>query len=97
VLYFFFNDTATTEIYTLSLHDRSSDLTEVSEDAATDKVVVVDAQPKSNDVTEVSEDAAADEVVVDAQPIAMESVESDSEPNENPNSEKTEETKSENS
>src|SRR5436190_13205365 len=25
---FFFNDTATTEIYTLSLHDRSSDLTE---------------------------------------------------------------------
>src|SRR2546423_15068089 len=26
-LFFFFNDTATTEIYTLSLHDRSSDLT----------------------------------------------------------------------
>src|SRR3712207_7499124 len=26
-LCFFFNDTATTEIYTLSLHDRSSDLT----------------------------------------------------------------------
>src|SRR2546425_8304981 len=25
--FFFFNDTATTEIYTLSLHDRSSDLT----------------------------------------------------------------------
>src|SRR3712207_9078532 len=25
-LFFFFNDTATTEIYTLSLHDRSSDL-----------------------------------------------------------------------
>jgi len=24
--FFFFNDTATTEIYTLSLHDRSSDL-----------------------------------------------------------------------
>src|SRR3712207_7062022 len=26
-LFFFFNDTATTEIYTLSLHDGSSDLT----------------------------------------------------------------------
>ena len=26
-LFFFFNDTATTEIYTLSLHERSSDLT----------------------------------------------------------------------
>src|SRR3712207_7623997 len=26
LLFFFFNDTATTEIYTLSLHDRSSDL-----------------------------------------------------------------------
>src|SRR2546422_1416530 len=26
VLFFFFNDTATTEIYTLSLHERSSDL-----------------------------------------------------------------------
>src|SRR5689334_25377645 len=26
VLFFFFTDTATTEIYTLSLHDRSSDL-----------------------------------------------------------------------
>src|SRR3712207_9324301 len=26
VCFFFFNDTATTEIYTLSLHDRSSDL-----------------------------------------------------------------------
>src|SRR2546430_14053252 len=25
-IFFFFNDTATTEIYTLSLHDRSSDL-----------------------------------------------------------------------
>ena len=25
-MFFFFNDTATTEIYTLSLHDRSSDL-----------------------------------------------------------------------
>src|SRR3712207_5771208 len=29
VVVFFFNDTATTEIYTLSLHDRSSDLREV--------------------------------------------------------------------
>jgi len=27
-VFFFFNDTATTEIYTLSLHDRSSDLLE---------------------------------------------------------------------
>src|SRR5438105_6289324 len=27
-MYFFFNDTATTEIYTLSLHDASSDLSE---------------------------------------------------------------------
>src|SRR5688572_31741767 len=26
-MFFFFNDTATTEIYTLSLHERSSDLT----------------------------------------------------------------------
>src|SRR5437660_12473555 len=26
LLFFFFNDTATTEIYTLSLHERSSDL-----------------------------------------------------------------------
>src|SRR3712207_8080032 len=26
LVFFFFNDTATTEIYTLSLHDRSSDL-----------------------------------------------------------------------
>src|SRR2546430_16794314 len=26
LIFFFFNDTATTEIYTLSLHDRSSDL-----------------------------------------------------------------------
>src|SRR6266480_7443085 len=30
IYFFFFNDTATTEIYTLSLHDRSSDLRDVT-------------------------------------------------------------------
>src|SRR3712207_7476341 len=40
-LFFFFNDTATTEIYTLSLHDRSSDLAEGA--VGDDPRVVVDA------------------------------------------------------
>src|SRR3712207_8319028 len=35
---FFFNDTATTEIYTLSLHDRSSDLSTMSRGTITQGV-----------------------------------------------------------
>ena len=33
-IFFFFNDTATTEIYTLSLHDGSSDLITTTSDVA---------------------------------------------------------------
>src|SRR6266567_7166358 len=34
IFFFFFNDTATTEIYTLSLHDRSSDLRAIPDSSA---------------------------------------------------------------
>src|SRR5437016_10254077 len=39
---FFFNDTATTEIYTLSLHDGSSDLIEVDANYKYDRLWVYD-------------------------------------------------------
>src|SRR3712207_7533941 len=55
---FFFNDTATTEIYTLSLHDAlpistSSPLTEIRKSRALGKVRTATKPPNANSTTEL--------------------------------------------
>src|SRR3712207_8537827 len=45
VCFFFFNDTATTEIYTLSLHERSSDLSKSDVESPNQIRIDLDPQP----------------------------------------------------
>src|SRR3712207_7702536 len=45
VCFFFFNDTATTEIYTLSLHERSSDLSKSDVESPDQIRIDLDPQP----------------------------------------------------
>src|SRR5688572_31334779 len=65
LLSFFFNDTATTEIYTLSLHGRSSDLALPAQQtliAAPDTVARLELRDPGTDLNHGAREVAADNV-----------------------------------